>query len=62
MGVAAEMDGAAEFDGVAELDGEAGREYDFLTPGEQVIFDVMFDIHHPNFIRDDNGVYRFRED
>ena len=69
----AEMKGAAEMDGVeeaqdvdvvmqTEMDGEEVHQFDLLTAGEQVIFDVMFDIHHPNFYLDDNGVYRFRED
>ncbi|KAM0907229.1 hypothetical protein ACQ4PT_016240 [Festuca glaucescens] len=38
------------------------RDYDALIAGEQVIFDVMFDIHHPKFYVDDNGVYRYREE
>ena len=73
MDGAAEMKGAAEMDGVDEaqdvdvvmqtkMDGEEVHQFDLLTAGEQVIFDVMFDIHHPNFYLDDNGVYRFRED
>ena len=71
--VAPEIDGAVEMDGVeeaqdvdvvmqTEMDGEEVHQFDLLTAGEQVIFDVMFDIHHPNFYLDDNGVYRFRED
>jgi hypothetical protein len=49
-------------DVVAETPRVRGYEYDDLTAGEQVIFDVMFDIHHPKFYVDDNGVYRYRED
>jgi hypothetical protein len=44
------------------MEGEEVHQFDVLTNGEQVIFDVMFDIHHPNFYLDDNGVYRFHED
>jgi hypothetical protein len=42
--------------------GEEVHQYDLLTAGEQVIFDVMFDIYHPNFCLDDNGLYCFREE
>jgi hypothetical protein len=37
------------------------HQFDVLTGGEQVIFDVMFDIHHLNFYLDDNGIYRSHE-
>jgi hypothetical protein len=45
-----------------EVDGEEVHKFDLLTAGEQVIFDVMFDIHHLNIYLHDNGLYCFRED
>jgi hypothetical protein len=59
-------DNASVMEGIegddVEMVGEEVHQYDFLTAGEQVIFDVMFDIYHPNFYLDDNGLYCFREE
>jgi hypothetical protein len=66
--VVAEMeeveDAVAEMQGVEDFatDGEEVHHFDVLTAGEQVIFDVMFDIHHPNIYFDNNGFYRYREE
>jgi hypothetical protein len=59
-------DNASVMEGIegddVEMVGEEVHQYDLLTTGEQVIFDVMFDIYHPNFYLDDNGLYCFREE
>jgi hypothetical protein len=67
--VAAELEGVEDVDVkmdgedvAAEIEGEDMHEFDVLTAGEQVIFDVMFDLYHPNIYLDDNGFYRFLED
>jgi hypothetical protein len=43
--VAAEMEKVEKVD--AEMNGQEVHQFDVPSNGEQVIFDVMFDIHHP---------------
>jgi hypothetical protein len=64
--VAAEMEVVAEMEKVekvdAEMNGQEVHQFDVPSNGEQVIFDVMFDIHHPKNFLDDNGIYCYREE
>jgi deferrochelatase/peroxidase EfeB len=55
--VVVEMDGLEDV--VVEMDREEVQHFHVLTPGEQVMVGVMFDIHHLNIYLDDNGSYRY---
>jgi hypothetical protein len=60
--VAPMMQGVEDVAAVKEGIQEEVHQFYVLTAGEKVIFDVMFDIHHPNIYLDDNGVYHSYED